>query len=356
MLHEFLTENTQEIIKRARAKVATRTNPMPTDDEMKHGVPVFLSQLIDRLRLTTTDSLAIEASANTHGGELHALGFTLSQVVHGYGDVCQATTQLAEETHAPITVEEFQTLNMCLDDAIARSVTGFQRRRDNAVAHHGTERLEVVAQEMGDQITAGLLAYSILRRGTVGIGGSTGAVLGRSLRALRDLVNYSLAGVRVESALLRIDRVSVSKLIAELEVEASVGAELSGLTLVVVPIARHIDVKADPQILSAAIGHLLHNAFRFSCSHGRVEMRATETAERVLIEIEDQCGGLAPGGAAGRFLPSEELKAKDLGLSISRGSIEAIGGRIGVRDLPGKGCVFFIDLPRMAPAEELTLH
>ena len=129
MLHEFLTQNTAEIIARTRAKVALRTMPMPTESELKNGVPLFLEQLIDRLRLATTDSNAIKESARQHGGELLAMGFTVSQVVQGYGDVCQAITQLAEETQAPITVEEFQTFNRCQDDATAQAVTEYQRQR-----------------------------------------------------------------------------------------------------------------------------------------------------------------------------------------------------------------------------------
>jgi signal transduction histidine kinase len=35
-----------------------------------------------------------------------------------------------------------------------------------------------------------------------------------------------------------------------------------------------------------------------------------------------------------------------LGLSISRRAVEAMGGTIGVRDIPGEGCIFTIDLAR----------
>ena len=50
-------------------------------------------------------------------------GFTVSQVVHDYGDVCQSITDLALQLNAPINVEDFRTLNRCLDDAIASAVT-----------------------------------------------------------------------------------------------------------------------------------------------------------------------------------------------------------------------------------------
>jgi signal transduction histidine kinase len=355
MLHEFLTAQTLPIIERTRAKVAARTTPLPTALELKNGVPLFLSQLIDRLRRASLDSGAIQKSATLHGGELQGMGFSVSQVVHGYGDICQVITELADETGAPITAEEFHTFNRCLDDAIAHSVTEYQRQRDASIAFGGAERLGILAHELSNRLTAATVAFSILQKGTVGIGGSTGAVLGRSLRAMRDLVNNSLAGVRLDSGLGKRQRLSVSEVVAEAEIEACMGAEGAGeLGLNVTPVARGIDVEADPQILSAAIGNLLHNAFKFSRPQGNVWLRTTASADRVLIEIEDQCGGLPPGQVEELFRPFEQRgddrTGLGLGLSISRKGVEAMGGMIGVRDLPGKGCVFSIELPRLPAA------
>ncbi len=350
MLHEFLTANTAEIISRTRAKIATRTMPIPTEGELKNGVPLFLKQLIDRLRLATTDSDAIKESAGHHGGELLAMGFTVSQVVHGYGDVCQAITQLAEETQAPITVEEFKTFNRCQDDATAQAVTEYERQRDRSVAYKGMERQGVLAHEMGNRVAAALISYNILQKGAVGIGGSTGAVLGRSLRALRYLVNNSLAEVRLESGLTLKNRVPVADLLAAVEIEASMGADASGLRLSVLPVEPGVEVEADPQILSAALSNLLQNAFKFGRPMGGVSLRTTVTPDRVLFEVEDECGGLPPGKVDELFQPFKQRGANrsglGLGLTISRRSIEAMGGHMAVRNLPGQGCIFSIDLPR----------
>jgi signal transduction histidine kinase len=351
MLHEFVTTHTPEIIARTRAKVAARTQPLPTEAELKNGVPIFLDQLIDRLRLATPDRGEIQASATLHGGELLAMGFTVSQVVHGYGDICQVITEMAAETDAPIEAEEFHVFNRCLDDAMAHSVTEYERRRDLSIAYEGTERLAVLAHEMRNRLAAAMVSYTILQQGTVGIGGSTGAVLGRSLRALSDLVNNSLAGVRLESGLGRRHRVSVAELISEAEVEAAMGADAGGFTLHVSPVEHGIDVSADPQILAAALSNLLQNALKFSRPRGRVSLRTTATAERVRIEVEDECGGLPAGQAEQLFRPFEQRAADrtglGLGLSISRKGVEAMGGTIAVRNLPGRGCVFSIDLPRL---------
>jgi hypothetical protein len=358
MLHQFLADHTAAIIARSRALVAARTSPVPSEEDLKNGVPLFLRQLIDRLRSATRDSGAIEDGAAVHGGEMLAMGFTVSQVVRSYGDICQVITQLADETDASITADEFHVFNRCLDDAIAHAVTEYQRRRDESIAYDGTERLGVLAHELRNRLTAATLSFTILQEGTVAIGGSTGAVLGRSLRGMSELINNALAGVRIESGIGQHRRVSVAGLIGDAEVEATMGASVNGMGLVVSPVAPGIDVHADEQILSAAIGNLIQNAFKFSRKHGHVVLRATADDARVVIEVEDECGGLPPGKAEDLFLPfsqrSQERSGLGLGLTISRKGIETMGGTLEVRDLPGKGCVFSIDLPRMPAAERVA--
>ena len=49
----------------------------------------------------------------------------MDQVIHDYGDLCQAITELAFEQAAPFETKEFRTLNRCLDNAIADAVTEF---------------------------------------------------------------------------------------------------------------------------------------------------------------------------------------------------------------------------------------
>ena len=131
MLHEFVTVNREEIISRCRAKVATRSEAPPTKAEIDHGVPMFLDQLVVELRFGFSPHQEITRTATRHGNDLLRQGFTVSQVVHDYGDVCQAITDLAVETARPISADDFRTLNRCLDDAIAGAVTEYGRNRDN---------------------------------------------------------------------------------------------------------------------------------------------------------------------------------------------------------------------------------
>src|SRR5688500_7520502 len=103
MLHEFITTYRDSIITRTRAKLTDRPWPLVSTSELEHGVPLFLTQLSETLRLETTDTPfspgAISAAARQHGAELRVLGFNISQVVHDYGDICQAITEVAVEEH-----------------------------------------------------------------------------------------------------------------------------------------------------------------------------------------------------------------------------------------------------------------
>ncbi|MEO8922847.1 MAG: hypothetical protein ABI330_08485 [Caldimonas sp.] len=79
-------------------------------------------------------------TATAHDKDLLDLGYSVDQVVHDYGDLCQAITDLAFERDAPFAVTEFRTLNRCLDNAIADAVTefGFQRE-SNPAREQGAE-------------------------------------------------------------------------------------------------------------------------------------------------------------------------------------------------------------------------
>ncbi|WP_366558782.1 HAMP domain-containing sensor histidine kinase [Polaromonas sp.] len=96
--------------------------------------------------------------------------------------------------------------------------------------------------------------------------------------------------------------------------------------------------------------NLLHNAFKFTHSHTQVSLNAYAVGERILIDVKDQCGGLPPSSTEKMFTPftqhSHDRTGMGLGLSIARKSVEADGGTLSVRDVPGTGCIFTIDLPR----------
>lgn len=364
MLHDFLESNSAELIEKCRAKVAQRTAPRATPKEMEHGIPLFLGQLIETLRIEQAahpadEALpsAMSAAATKHGHESRKEGYTVDQVVHGYGDLCQAITELAIEDKAPVSSEDFRTLNRCLDDAIASAVTEFTREREALLSEDASratsERLGFLAHELRNFLNTAILSFAAMRSGSVAVNGATAGVLDRSLIGLRDLIDHALADVRLEAGMpTRLEPVAVDRFIAEVQLSAALGARAKGCSFTVSPVERGLEVHSDRQMLSSSVSNLLQNAFKFTRSHSHVTLRAYGRGERVLIEVEDECGGL-PAGKEKTLFTSFQQHGVDrsglgLGLSISRRAVEACGGTLAVRDMPGLGCVFTIDLPRLA--------
>lgn len=143
---------------------------------------------------------------------------------------------------------------------------------------------------------------------------------------------------------------SVAHLITEINGTASLEAHARECSLVASDVDAGMAVQADRDLLSAAVGNLLQNAFKFTRRGTVVTLAAYAKADRVRIEVRDCCGGLPPGDPENLFKAFKQSSADKsglgLGLAISRRSVEANHGTLTAHDRPGEGCVFIIDLPR----------
>jgi len=356
MLHEFITTHRDAIITRTRAKLTDRPWPLVSTSELQFGVPLFLTQLSETLRLEQTEhpfaDTEIEMAGLRHGAELRALGFNISQVVHDYGDICQAVTELAVEKRAEVTTEEFNILNRCLDSAIASAVTEHARITGEQRSTGEIERSGQLAHEVRDLLNTALLAFHTLKRGTVAINGSTGTILGRSLMNLRDLVDSTLSDIRMTADIAKQERISVRAFITEIALAANLHAEFRALRFTIDDVDPQLAVNTDPQLLASAVMNLLNNAFKFTPTGGDVCLRAVRDGATLRIEVEDRCGGVT-GSTTDPFQPFTDRRKQDrsglgLGLSIARKAVRIYGGDISFRNLPGIGCVFVIELPLAA--------
>jgi signal transduction histidine kinase len=255
------------------------------------------------------------------------------------------------ERNTSIAAEEFQTLNLCLDDAIAGAVTEHSRQSERAIEDLGVERRGSLAHEMRNLLSIATLSFASIKAGTVPPGGSTGAVHERSLLGLQTLVTRLLADVRLDAGMHNLEPVPLSEIIQEVELGASLFAQSRGMRLAVSSVEPTVLVSADRQILSAAIANLVQNAFKFTRPGTQVTLRASTTATRALIEVEDECGGLPVSKHAALLQPfaqkGSDRSGLGLGLSICRKAVNAMAGELRIRDLPGEGCVFTIDLPKL---------
>lgn len=372
MMHTFLSNNRDLLVARCKEKVSKRPQRSATDEQLSNGVPLFLDQLIRTLiaeadgiddvamRLSGPsggDTLALSEigmGAAAHGKALLALGFTVEQVVHDYGDLCQAITELAHEKDSPFRVDEFRTLNRCLDNAIADAVSEFSTQRDSAnterLASEANERLGFLVHEVRNALQMANLSVRALELGGLTLTGATGSVLKRSLASLRNLVDSSLAEVRAGSN-TPVPRAifSLAALIDDARTTAQLEADVRGCVLLVAPVDPVLRIDANRDLLLGSVGNLLSNAFKFTHRHTAVRLVAYEVDTRLLIDVEDHCGGLAPGVEDILFAPFGQLgfdrTGLGLGLAIARHNVESMGGTLTVRNLPDVGCVFTIGFP-----------
>jgi hypothetical protein len=207
MLHQFLTTNRQQIINLCREKVAKRFEPTEAAGVKNHGVPLFLEQLVETLREEQTTHIRsadseptpaatkIGRAAAIHGAEMLRRGFTVDQVVHDYGDVCQSVTALAVEQNEAISTDEFRTLNRCLDNAIADAVASFGEARQTSVdrrAETWQQRLDADGVEHRRLVDIATRSFTAIKTGNIGTGGATGTLLDHALEELRALAERDL--------------------------------------------------------------------------------------------------------------------------------------------------------------------
>jgi len=381
MLYTFLDAKRSDLIDRCKVKALRR--PSGARAELQHGIPQFLDQLIRTLRIEASaedgsDRLSgisgawrpirsdLGEAAALHGRELLHSGYSVDEVVHAYGDLCQAITELAYEQNVAINVDEFHTVNRCLDNAIADAVKEYAYGRkiladDRALAVN--ERYGSFIHELRNHIGTATLAFALVRDGRVTASGATGAIVERTHSAMAALIERSIIEARTggASSVAENKLVSLSAFIADTYGAASLQAQVRGCQLIASEVDPTLAVDVDTVLLSGALMNLLGNAFKFTYHNTTVCLDAYATADRILISVSDHCGGIPGEVVDTMFLPFAQGGADHsglgLGLSISRKYVEACHGTLTFRNMPGEGCVFTIDLPRrllkhavMAPA------
>jgi hypothetical protein len=214
-LHDFLTSNREHLISCCREKVAERVAPALTAEVIDHGVPAILEQLVETLKQEQTTPVragapepapaptSIGRAAAINGAELLRRGFSVDQVVHGYGDVCQCVTALAVERQVSISADEFRTLNRCLDNAIADAVASFGAARQTSNERQlqdWQERLNVFAAEHRRLSDIAIQSLAAIQTGNIGTSGATGRLLAHALGEIRSLADRTLPEILSASA------------------------------------------------------------------------------------------------------------------------------------------------------------
>ncbi len=359
MLHDFLARERTAIIKMAKQKAQSVRWGRLAFGVVEESWDVFYDDLTG-LVISGVDNSAGNLDPDDLGKEYLKLGFAITDAVQSYNIIYQAITESAVSHGLTISDEELNRLNTSLDIAIAQVVTQFERVQTKAQDLKENERLGFLAHELRNSLQSATIALEMIELGTVTIKSKTGNLLQSSLQRMADLIDNALTGVRlsVEPA-VRMRRIRAFEVISEVEVTAAFQARIRDQSLCI-QTSNDIEVYVDRQLFVSALSNIVQNALKFTRAQGTVSIRAKESDGRVLIEVEDECGGLNVDNLEDLFVTGVQSGADrtgvGLGLAISRQAVERNNGELRVENLPGKGCIFVIDLPAPAKPEQATQY
>ena len=178
-----------------------------------------------------------------------------------------------------------------------------------------------------------------------------------SLATLSTLVTDLLDVSRVEAGVLAVA-------LAPVDAAGSVLAALDELGLGPDRVELALDpalpaIAADPVLLQRIIVNVLANAARHSPPDARVRVATSSLAERAEIRIVDRGAGVPAERRDDMFAPFQRLGDTDntvglgLGLALSRGFAEGMGGTLTAEDTPGGGLTMVVSLP-LWPADSAS--
>ncbi|WP_250470140.1 sensor histidine kinase [Caballeronia sp. GAFFF2] len=286
MMNNFLSNNRSELIERCRLRVVARSSFTHASERLETGIPLFLDQLIVTLRveqgsdpltsraifgpsLGSSDASEMGASAGQYANKLQLLNVSIEEVVHQYGDLCQVIMALAREPDVPFLVDEYQTLNRCLDNAIAKAVMEFAYQRGNAdrsaQGKQDREDTAALVHELRNALSSATIAFEAAKKGNLNLNGATGTVLQRGLDSLRSLINRSLDELKGETDKgLSSEKFQLAGFIQDVAPAATLAAHVRDVAFTALPIEQGLAVWADRDELYSAVTSLVQNGFKFT--------------------------------------------------------------------------------------------
>lgn len=348
-LADLLATQRTAILERWTAQVSGPLHPeaLPHLQLVDH-LPAFLDEVAQALR----DQAGPDSSrtAAEHGVQRLGLGFSLDGVVREYGALHDAVLAVAGAQQLSVRDRERDVLFDCVITGIAEAVSEYQRQRDAELQRHMNEHFAFIAHELRNPLGSALAAINMLeRKGQLDTSERFAQVLSRGLKRMHELIDSTLRTAQLATGIhLQLEPITLTLLLEDMELASAASAEERGVGLTF-KVDTDVTIFVDQRLVRSALTNLVRNAVKFSHEGGAVEVRARGGSERVVIEVEDSCGGLPPGAVHQAFAPFAQLGTDrsgfGLGLAIAKQAADAHGGSIRVQDLPGKGCIFALELP-----------
>lgn len=356
-LFELINERRQELIDRwmRATRLENTTDSLPAAELLDH-IPRFVDELVAALHPEALPLPALGESSIEHGAQRLSLGFNVGEVVREYGTLSRCILEISDEAGVAISIREQMVMSKLFTSGIANALSQYVAERDAEIHRSASEHLGFIAHEIRNPLASARMAFELLRRNDLKKGGRAVELLDRNLHRVADVIDNTLSHATLKMGVApHLEQVRLRKFLDEIGLDASAQVEEKRLT-VLVEVPDDLIIEADARLLRSAVSNLFHNAIKFTRPDSAVTLRAHVAPGSVKIEVEDGCGGLPPGQAQDLFMPlvqrGSDHTGFGLGLAIAMQAVEAHHGTIRVSDLPGRGCIFTIDLPsRTNPGE-----
>lgn len=318
------------------------------------SLPEFIDEMLAILRggEARGEGLLLHMGAE-HGKQRFALGFDPSEMVREYSLLRGVLYSLFEESGFVPTLAEMRALSHFLDLGVANGVAEFVRVRDLQMDEQASEHLAFLAHELRNPLTSVHLALHSLSRDVPESRRRSVEVMERGLAMATDLIDSQLVELRLRAGSRpSFVEIEAREFLSDAIEGVRPNAESKGQSLAL-DVQTDIPFAGDLRLLRSVLRNLLGNAVKFSEEGAVITLRAKKVMGRLILEVEDRCGGLPKGMAEKMFNPyvqfGRDRSGHGLGLAIAKQAVDAHTGTIRVHDLPGKGCNFIVDLPLVQP-------
>ena len=221
------------------------------------------------------------------------------------------------------------------------------------------EFTSTLSHELRTPLTSIIGSLQLINSGVVGEVGEDVSemtlVAERNGQRLLDLINDLLDIEKIESGKLTLapEVIAIDEVVRESMVLNKAFGERFGVRFELAASLPGRSVHADRKRLLQVMTNLLSNAAKFSPEGGAVEIRVEDGGAHVRVEVQDRGPGIPEafrGRIFSRFAQADSTASRQkggtgLGLAICKRLIEMMRGRIGFRDRPGGGTIFWFELP-----------
>ena len=353
-LSRLLADRRVEILERWTRRISEHVDTQLSRGELWDHLPRFFDEVLAALRAEEGSGPEAAASNGStasaaHGTQRLRVGFDLAQVIREYEILTECILDEVEAVGGSISTRAFRRVQALLNAGRAQAISAYIDHRDVEMTRTHSQHVAFIAHELRSPLMSAFLAVTALRRKERPEDQWALDTLTRNLNALRELIDQVLTADRLAGQIqLRRESFDLRTLLEQVVAEAQLAAQQRHVEIAI-RAPEVLPFNGDQRLLRSAIENVLGNAVKFTHEGSAIGVRARRNDGTVTVEVEDGCGGLPQSNTTELFEPfvqrGENRTGFGLGLAIVKQAIEGHGGRVSVRNVPGKGCVFSLELP-----------